>query len=83
MKHCGSMLAQSPVDAHPVLRWLGIAGTLQSLERGLKKHTHPLQDQPLLPNTVKLCSWPASPSNPSAGYLYTVHKSHLAHLWQP
>lgn len=32
-KHGSSMVAQSSVDSHPVFRWLGIAGTLQGLER--------------------------------------------------
>lgn len=35
-KHCDSMVAQSPVDAHPGFRWLGIAETLQSLENAEK-----------------------------------------------
>lgn len=63
-----------------VLRMLG----RRSLGRTEKPHTPPWQNlESAPPNTVKLCSWPASPFNPSAGYLCTVHRSHTAHLWQP
>lgn len=29
VKHCGSRVAQSSVGAHPVLKWLGMAGTAE------------------------------------------------------
>lgn len=65
---------------NPVFRWLGTAETPQSLVRTKKVSPTPLAAS--APNRRSVHAWPTSPLNPSAGYLWTVHKTHLTHLWQ-